>query len=154
MLKITCGLLGSLALAGTAMAQTTTPGTTTSTTPGAASDGVVTTSSGLIYRSLKAGSGDQAVIKAFEGELTDAFRKFKPELLIISAGFDAHEDDPLGGLGWTSEVYAKLTLILRRLCHEQGHQRIVSLLEGGYSERGITEGVRRHIEAMERESLE
>jgi FKBP-type peptidyl-prolyl cis-trans isomerase FkpA len=57
LLKITSGLLGSLALAGAAMAQTTTPGTTTSTTPGAASDGVVTTSSGLIYRSLKAGSG-------------------------------------------------------------------------------------------------
>jgi acetoin utilization deacetylase AcuC-like enzyme len=98
---------------------------------------------------LKSGSGDAAVIKAFETELADAFRKFKPELLIISAGFDAHEADPLGSLGWSSEVYAKLTEILRGLCREQGHERIVSLLEGGYSERGITEGVRRHIEALE-----
>lgn len=98
---------------------------------------------------LAAGSGDQAVIRAYETQLTDAFRKFKPQLLIISAGFDAHEADPLGALGWSSGVYAKLTEILRGLCREQGHERIVSLLEGGYSERGITEGVRRHIEALE-----
>jgi len=98
---------------------------------------------------LAAGGGDEAVIKAFETKLAPAFRKFKPQLLIISAGFDAHEDDPLGGLGWSSEVYAELTEILRALCREQGHERIVSLLEGGYSKRGITEGVRRHIEALE-----
>ena len=98
---------------------------------------------------LAAGSGDEAVIKAFRTQLTDAFREFKPQLLIISAGFDAHEADPLGALGWSSDVYAELTEILRALCREQGHERIVSLLEGGYSERGITEGVRRHIEALE-----
>lgn len=102
---------------------------------------------------LKAGSGDEAVIKAFETDLAAEFRKFKPELLIISAGFDAHKDDPLGALGWSSEVYAKLTEILRGLCREQGHERIVSLLEGGYSEGGITEGVRRHVEALEVEKF-
>jgi acetoin utilization deacetylase AcuC-like enzyme len=98
---------------------------------------------------LAAGGGDEAVIKVFRTTLTDAFRKFKPQFLIISAGFDAHEADPLGALGWSSDVYAELTEILRALCREQGHERIVSLLEGGYSERGITEGVRRHIEALE-----
>jgi acetoin utilization deacetylase AcuC-like enzyme len=55
----------------------------------------------------------------------------------------------LGALGWSSDVYAQLTEILRGLCREQGHERIVSVLEGGYSEKGITEGVRRHIEALE-----
>ena len=89
------------------------------------------------------------MIKAYQTSLTDAFRKFKPQFLIVSAGFDAHKADPLGGLGWSSEVYATLTEILRALCREQGHERIISLLEGGYSERGITEGVRCHIEALE-----
>jgi acetoin utilization deacetylase AcuC-like enzyme len=98
---------------------------------------------------LAAGSGDEAVLKVFRNDLTGAFRKFKPQLLIISAGFDAHRDDPLGGLEWSSEVYAELTGILRALCREQGHERIVSLLEGGYSERAMTEGVRRHVEALE-----
>lgn len=100
---------------------------------------------------LASGSGDEAVIKAYRTQLTEAFRKFKPQLLIVSAGFDAHEDDPLGSLGWSSDVYAELTEILRSLCREQGHERIVSVLEGGYSERGITEGVRRHIEALAEE---
>jgi acetoin utilization deacetylase AcuC-like enzyme len=98
---------------------------------------------------LAAGSGDQAVLKVFRTDLTEVFRKFKPQLLIISAGFDAHEDDPLGGLEWSSDVYAELTGILRALCREQGHERIVSLLEGGYSERAMTEAVRRHVEALE-----
>lgn len=98
---------------------------------------------------LAAGSGDKAVIAAFRTQLTAAFRNFKPQLLIISAGFDAHEADPLGALGWSSEVSAELTEILRNLCREQGHERIVSLLEGGYSERGITEGVRLHLEALD-----
>jgi len=98
---------------------------------------------------LTAGGGNEAVIKAYRTHLTDAFRNFKPQLLIISAGFDAHEADSLGALGWSSDVYAELTKILRALCREQGHERIVSLLEGGYSERGITEGVRHHIEALE-----
>jgi acetoin utilization deacetylase AcuC-like enzyme len=98
---------------------------------------------------LAVGGGDDAVKEAYRSRLTPAFRKFKPQLLIISAGFDAHGDDPLGGLGWSSGVYAELTKILRELCREQGHGRIVSLLEGGYSERGITEGVRCHVEALE-----
>ena len=98
---------------------------------------------------LAAGSGDEAVLAAFRNELTAAFRRYKPQMVIISAGFDAHQDDRLGGLEWSSEVYGELTTILRSLCREQGHERIVSLLEGGYSERGMTEAVRFHIEAME-----
>ena len=97
---------------------------------------------------LAAGSGDQAALAAFRSELTEAFREFQPELVIISAGFDAHEADPLGGLGWTSGVYGELTRIVRGLAREQGHERIVSVLEGGYSKRGLTEGVRAHLEAL------
>ena len=97
---------------------------------------------------LAEGSGDKAVLAAFRTELTDAFRKFRPGLVIISAGFDAHEADPLGGLGWTSGVYGELTRIVRELCREQGHERIVSVLEGGYSKRGMTEGVASHLEAL------
>lgn len=97
---------------------------------------------------LAAGSGDQGVLSAFRSELTGAFRKFKPELVVISAGFDAHEDDPLGGLGWTGGVYAELTRVVIGLAREQGHERVVSVLEGGYSKRGLTEGARAHLEAL------
>lgn len=97
---------------------------------------------------LPAGSGNRAVREAFQTRLADAFRRFQPQLVVISAGFDAHEDDPLGDLGWTSEVFGELTHIVRSLAREQNHERIVSILEGGYSRRGMTEAVRIHLEAL------
>lgn len=97
---------------------------------------------------LAAGSGDKAVLAAFREELNDAIRKFRPGLVIISAGFDGHEADPLGGLGWTSGVYGELTRMVREFCREQGHERIVSVLEGGYSKPGLTGGVAAHLAAL------
>ena len=97
---------------------------------------------------LAAGSGDRAVLEAFDTQLAEAFRRFRPQLVIISAGFDAHEADPLGGLGWSSEVYGELTRKVRTLAREQGHERIVSVLEGGYSKEAMTTGVAAHLEAL------
>jgi len=97
---------------------------------------------------LAARSGDRAVLEAFETELAEAFRQFRPQLVIISAGFDAHEADPLGGLGWSSEVYGELTRKIRKLAREQGHERIVSVLEGGYSKEAMTKGVAAHLDAL------
>lgn len=97
---------------------------------------------------LPAGSGDRAVLEAFDRQLAEAFRQFRPELVIISAGFDAHEADPLGQLGWSSEVYGELTRKVRALAREQGHERIVSVLEGGYSKEAMTTGVTAHLEAL------
>ncbi|MGA1539362.1 MAG: histone deacetylase family protein [Chthoniobacterales bacterium] len=97
---------------------------------------------------LAAGSGDGAVLEAFDAQLAEAFRRFRPELIIISAGFDAHEADPLGQLGWTSQVYGELTRKVRALARGQGHERIVSVLEGGYSEEAMTTGVAEHLEAL------
>jgi acetoin utilization deacetylase AcuC-like enzyme len=97
---------------------------------------------------LAAGSGDQAVLEAFDTQLAEAFRRFRPELVVISAGFDAHEADPLGRLGWSSEVYGDLTRKVRALAREHGHERIVSVLEGGYSKEAMTAGVAAHLEAL------
>ncbi len=97
---------------------------------------------------LAAGSGDGAALEAFDTQLTEAFRRFRPELVIISAGFDAHAADPLGQLGWTSQVYGELTRKVRALAREQGHERIVSVLEGGYSKEAMTTGVAAHLEAL------
>ena len=97
---------------------------------------------------LAARSGDRAVLEAFDTQLAEAFRRFRPQLVIISAGFDAHEADPLGALGWSSEVYGELTRKVRALAREQGHERIVSVLEGGYSKEAMTKGVTAHLEAL------
>jgi acetoin utilization deacetylase AcuC-like enzyme len=97
---------------------------------------------------LPAGSGDRAVLEAFERRLAPAIRRFQPQWLFISAGFDAHHADPLGGLGWSDEVYAQLTFRLRRWLLELGHERIVSVLEGGYSRPGMTTAVAQHLAAL------
>lgn len=97
---------------------------------------------------LAAGGGDRAVVEAFDSQLAEAFRRFRPELVVISAGFDAHEADPLGQLGWSSKVYAELTRKVRALAREQGHERVVSVLEGGYSKEAMTKGVAAHLEAL------
>lgn len=97
---------------------------------------------------LAAGSGDRAVLEAFDTQLAEAFRRFRPELVIISAGFDAHEADPLGQLGWSSEVYGALTSKVRALAREQGHERIVSVLEGGYGKEAMTRAVAAHLGAL------
>jgi len=97
---------------------------------------------------LAAGSGDRAALEAFDTQLAEAFRRFRPQLVIISAGFDAHEGDPLGQLGWSSDVFGKLTHKVRALAREQGHERIVSVLEGGYSKEAMTTGVAAHLEAL------
>ena len=59
--------------------------------------------------------------------------KFKPELIIISAGFDAHKDDPLGGLKLVEEDYFKLTQHIIDISEKYCQGRLLSVLEGGYN---------------------
>jgi acetoin utilization deacetylase AcuC-like enzyme len=77
-----------------------------------------------------------------------ALRKFAPELLIISAGFDAHHQDPLGGLQFTDEDYHWITRELMHVADETALGRVVSVLEGGYSMEGLASGTAAHLRAL------
>lgn len=70
-------------------------------------------------------------------------KDFAPELLVISAGFDAHRDDPVGGLDLTESDFTWITAELRKIC-----PRIVSILEGGYSLEALETSVLAHLEAL------
>ena len=90
---------------------------------------------------------------AYEAQVCPALAAWKPELILISAGFDAHADDPLANLNWQTEDYAWLT---RRLCdlaatHAQG--RVVSCLEGGYDLRALQASVAAHVSVLMERSL-
>ncbi len=80
-----------------------------------------------------AGTEDTAYLSRFEKEVIPAIRNHKPEFLIISAGFDAHFRDLLGGLRLTEEGFAQMTHLLKGVAEEICDGRIVSLLEGGYN---------------------
>lgn len=97
---------------------------------------------------LPRGAGKDAFVKAIDEKLIPAMNEFKPQFILISAGFDAHKDDLLGGLQLASEDYAVLTNKIREIADKHCKGRIVSVLEGGYNLQALAESVRLHIEAL------
>ncbi len=94
------------------------------------------------------GSGDSDYIRAFEERLIPAAEEFKPNLILISAGFDAHELDPLGNINITTDGFGRLTDIVRAIAEEHCGGRLVSLLEGGYNLKGLGDSIVRHLERL------
>lgn len=94
---------------------------------------------------LRAGSGGRVMRDVYTQAVFPALRAWEPELLLISAGFDAHADDPLAGLEWQAEDYAWLT---DRLCNFAGG-RVVSTLEGGYDLDALAASVAAHVGMLE-----
>ncbi|MCW5634292.1 MAG: histone deacetylase family protein [Rubrivivax sp.] len=97
---------------------------------------------------LPRGTGSATFRQLMRDEMLPALRRFAPELLIISAGFDAHELDPLGGLAFTDDDYAWITRELLALAREHAGARVVSTLEGGYSAQGLAGGTTAHVRAL------
>jgi len=97
---------------------------------------------------LSRGTGSEAFRAAMEKEMLPALRAFAPELLIISAGFDAHHLDPLGGLQFTDDDYHWITRELMQVADETAQGRVVSILEGGYSLEGLASGTAAHVRAL------
>jgi len=89
-----------------------------------------------------AGTGEPRYLGAFTGEIVPALIRYKPELLLISAGFDAHKDDLLGGMKLTEGSFAKMTTLVRDIAP------IVSVLEGGYHLEALARSVESHIRAL------
>ncbi|MDP3604631.1 MAG: histone deacetylase family protein [Polaromonas sp.] len=94
------------------------------------------------------GTGSAAFRAAMTNQLLPALRKFAPGLLIISAGFDAHHLDPLGGLQFTDDDYHWITRELLKVADESAGGRVVSVLEGGYSLEGLASGTAAHVRAL------
>jgi acetoin utilization deacetylase AcuC-like enzyme len=86
---------------------------------------------------LPEGSGDAEYAAAFDELLVPALRAFKPELLIISAGFDAFREDPLAGMTVTVDGYRRMAEVCRAAADELCEGRIVGVLEGGYHLSGL-----------------
>jgi len=97
---------------------------------------------------LPAGSGDREYLEAIEKVLIPAASDFAPDLILISAGFDAHKDDPLAGMQVTEKGFSGMTESLVRLAERHAHGRIVSALEGGYDLSALKRSVRAHLSAL------
>ena len=98
---------------------------------------------------LPAGADDEDFQRALREVLTPAADEFAPDLVLVSAGFDAHHSDPIGGMNMTADGYAQLTRLVVDIAERHCEGRTVSALEGGYSLSGLAESVEAHLRAMQ-----
>lgn len=99
---------------------------------------------------LSAGRGDDEYLKAFELQIGPAVLAFVPDFILISAGFDAHRDDPLAGMRVTEEGYRAMTERVKTWARTFCKGRIVSCLEGGYNLDALGRSVDAHVSALAR----
>jgi len=97
---------------------------------------------------LPAGAGSSAFRAAFEGAILPAVREFKPDLLLISAGFDGHRRDPLAEMNLVEDDYYWVTAQLQALADEICGGRVVSALEGGYDLVALGRSAAAHVRAL------
>ncbi len=104
----------------------------------------------IVNAPLRAGDGGDQFREAFETVILPRLRRFSPDLVIISAGFDAHTRDPLANLNLVETDYAWVTKKLMEVADETAKGRVVSLLEGGYDLQGLSRSVAAHVTALMR----
>jgi len=97
---------------------------------------------------LRPGDGGEPFREAMESRILPALRNFGPDLVLISAGFDAHRDDPLANLQLVESDFAWATEALAEVARRQAHGRLVSMLEGGYNLTGLARSVAVHVKGL------
>jgi acetoin utilization deacetylase AcuC-like enzyme len=102
----------------------------------------------LVHTPLPAGCGSEAFRQAIERDWRPALAAHRPQLVLVSAGFDAHRRDPLGGLGLTEEDFRWVTRLIVEAAEDSAAGRVVSTLEGGYDLDALAASVAAHLEAM------
>ena len=102
----------------------------------------------IVNAPLRAGDGGEAFREAMESAILPRLEAFAPDLVIISAGFDAHRRDPLGNLNLTEADFAWATRKLMGVARRHAHERVVSVLEGGYDLEGLSRSVAAHMTAL------
>jgi acetoin utilization deacetylase AcuC-like enzyme len=102
----------------------------------------------MINVPLAEGSGGAAAKQAVEAKWLPALENFKPQMIFISAGFDAHREDLLGGMALVEDDYAWMTRELMALASRHSQRRIVSMLEGGYNLGALGRSVVAHVRTL------
>ena len=102
----------------------------------------------IVNTALKAHTDGAEMRSAYNEVILPALDNFAPDLILISAGFDAHQRDPLAQLEWEDQDFAWVTGKLMDVAERRCANRIVSLLEGGYDLKGLAGGVRQHVSML------
>ena len=97
---------------------------------------------------LKSGIKGKEFLSIFETKILKPIDKFKPEIILISAGFDAHARDPLANINLESEDFYQITKSIVDLANIHSKGRIISFLEGGYDLLALSESIKKHLTAL------
>lgn len=97
---------------------------------------------------MRAGTSPEDFLKKFRDAMFERALEFSPDFILISAGFDAHRDDPLGDLLLTEDSYAEMTRIVLDIADKRCNGRVLSSLEGGYSLSALARSVEAHLRVM------
>ena len=97
---------------------------------------------------IKSGMKGKEFLKVFEQKVLNPINKFKPEIILISAGFDAHTRDPLANINLESKDYYEITKKIVDLANIHSKGRIISFLEGGYDLLALSESIKEHFLAL------
>jgi acetoin utilization deacetylase AcuC-like enzyme len=98
---------------------------------------------------LAVGAADADYELVYTRIAVPVLRQFRPELILISAGFDAYLDDPLGGMRVTAEYFGRLTALIAAVADECCAGRVVAITEGGYDLKGLADSCRATIAALD-----
>jgi acetoin utilization deacetylase AcuC-like enzyme len=104
----------------------------------------------IVNAPLRAGNGGAHFREAMEAVILPRLRAFQPDLVLISAGFDAHMRDPLANLNLSAEDFGWITSKLMEIADQIASGRVVSVLEGGYDLEGLQQSVAAHVTALMR----
>jgi acetoin utilization deacetylase AcuC-like enzyme len=99
---------------------------------------------------IKSGTKGIEFLKIFENKIVKPLDKFKPEVILISAGFDAHISDPLANINLESTDFFKITKSIVKLANTHSKGRIISFFEGGYDLLALSESIKQHLIALKK----
>jgi acetoin utilization deacetylase AcuC-like enzyme len=97
---------------------------------------------------FEAGAGHDEILGVFGGELAEAMQEFRPDLVMVSAGFDSRAGDPLGHFLLKDRDFGELTSVLLEIADKYAGGRLISVLEGGYNLGGLESAVHAHSRAL------
>jgi acetoin utilization deacetylase AcuC-like enzyme len=97
---------------------------------------------------FRGGTGDADYLRAMEEQIVKAIDDFRPDAILLSAGFDAHRRDPLGGMRVNEQTFGEMTRRIVEAASRHGRGKVLSLLEGGYDREGLAASVAEHVGAL------
>ena len=116
--------------------------------PGTGAPNETGAANNIVNAPLRYGDGGEKFRTAFNDRILPALRNFRPDVVLISAGFDAHRNDPLANIALVEEDFGWVTAKVLEIAEESASGRVISILEGGYDLRGLAGSVAVHVKTL------